>query len=444
MKLPRLGIRSRLLVAVVGAVAVALALAVTAFSLLLQQRLSASATALAKGQAAAELSSLEIQDGTLLPPEAPDEATLGSQIWVFAGSTVLESPSVPKEVDRAARSLAGGAERSLDIGKTTRLYALPVVEGGVRRGTVVSAVSLAPYRDTGRTALVGSIILAVLVLGAVAALSWWMLGRAFLPVSRMTEDAARWSERDLDQRFDLGEPYDELTQLAATLDGLLERIAASVRHEQRFTAELSHELRTPLARAKGQAELMLRREREPEEYRAALDAIGGNIDEMTRTVESLVAAARQEAGHQRSTSDARDAVGAVVSSAREANPSADIGVELPSEPVRVAVHAELVERMISPLVENALRYGRAAVDVSLTRNGSIVSIHVVDDGPGVPDDEHVTIFEAGTRGRAAASRSDGAGLGLSLARRLARSAGGEITVTPSDTGGHFTLTLPLI
>ena len=64
----------------------------------------------------------------------------------------------------------------------------------------------------------------------------------------MTEDAASWSEHDLDRRFDLGEPYDELTRLAATLDGLLERIAASLRHEQRFTAELSHELRTPLAR----------------------------------------------------------------------------------------------------------------------------------------------------------------------------------------------------
>ena len=66
----------------------------------------------------------------------------------------------------------------------------------------------------------------------------------------MTESAASWSEHDLDRRFDLGEPYDELTRLAATLDGLLGRIAASLRHEQRFTAELSHELRTPLARVK--------------------------------------------------------------------------------------------------------------------------------------------------------------------------------------------------
>ena len=69
----------------------------------------------------------------------------------------------------------------------------------------------------------------------------------------MTEDAAAWSEHDLDRRFELGEPYDELTRLAATLDALLDRLAASMRHEQRFTAELSHELRTPLARISAEA-----------------------------------------------------------------------------------------------------------------------------------------------------------------------------------------------
>jgi signal transduction histidine kinase len=444
MKPPRLGVRSRLLVAVVGAVALALVIAVTAFNLLLEQRLSASATSLAKGQAAAELTSVEIRAGKLVAPEGPDGATVGSQVWVFAGSRVLEAPSVPPAVDQAARALAGGGERSFDIREKTRLYALPIVENGVRYGTVVSAVSFDPYGETGRTALVGSIILAILVLAAVTALSWWMLGRALLPVSRMTEDAATWSERDLDRRFALGEPYDELTRLAATLDALLERIAASLRHEQRFTAELSHELRTPLARASGQAELMLRRERTPEEYRAALEAIGCNIDEMTRTVEALVAAARQEAGLATTTSDARDAVGAAVRTAREAGTSVDVRVELPPDPVRVAIDAELVERMIHPLVDNALRYGRAVVDVSLVRNGSLASIHVADDGPGIADGEEVRIFEPGTRGGAAGGRADGAGLGLALARRLARSAGGEISVTPSEAGGHFTVTLPLI
>jgi signal transduction histidine kinase len=443
MKPPRLGVRSRLLVATVGAVAVALAVGVAAFSFLLGQRLSASATSLARATADAELDSLEIRDGTLVAPsERPDERSVGSQVWVFAGSRALEAPSVAAEIDEAARSLAGGPERSLDVREETRLYALPVVENGTRHGTVVSAVSLDPYEETGRTALIGAVVLAALLLGAVTVLARWMLGRAWRPVSRMTEDAATWSEHDLDRRFDLGEPYDELTRLASTLDGLLERIAASVRHEQRFTAELSHELRTPLARISAETELMLRRERTPDEYRTALAAVQRSAGQMTRTVETLVAAARQEARLTRATSDVRDALAAAVTNVRETATGIDVRVAVPSEPVRVAVDEELVERTIQPLLDNAVRYGRAAVELSLVRDGSTAAIDVLDDGPGVAEHEQALIFEPGTRGEASGGRTDGAGLGLSLARRLARSAGGEIVVTPGR-GGRFTLRLPL-
>ena len=309
--------------------------------------------------------------------------------------------------------------------------------GGVRRGTVVAAVSLDPYEETGTAALVGSIALAVLLLVAVTVISRWMLGRALLPVSRMTESAARWSENELDQRFDLGEPYDELTRLAATLDGLLARIAASLRHEQRFTAELSHELRTPLARVKGETELTLRRERTPEDYRVALEAIDANVDEMTRTVETLVAAARHDAGLTRSTSDLRVAVEAAVAGSGVA-----VRLTLPDEPVPVAAEQELLTRIVQPLVDNARRYGRSTVDVEVVRNGASAWVHVVDDGPGVASDERERIFEPGVQGGAAATTGDGAGLGLSLSRRLARSAGGDVTVSPG-TGGRFSVRLPL-
>jgi len=432
-----------LLVAIVGAFAIALAVAVTAFSFLLGGRLDASATALARAEAEAELSSLEIVDGVLLAPAAPDDGTTTSRVWVFAGSRVLVDPNAPSAVEEAARSLAGGPARSLDIGEETRLFSLPIIDNGTRQGTVVSAVSLRPYEETGQTALVGAIVLALLLLGAVFVLSRWLLGHALQPVSKMTEDAAAWSEHDLDRRFDLGEPHDELTRLASTLDDLLERSAASLRYEQRLTAELSHELRTPLTRISGQAELMLRRERSPEDYRVALAAIRRNAEQMTRTVEALVAAARQEAGLARTTSDARDAVEAAVRTVREMGTTMDLRVALPREPARVAADEELVERMVQPLLDNAVRYGRSAIDVSLVRNGAYALVRVVDDGPGVAEHEQLLIFEPGVRGTGAIAASDGAGLGLSLARRLARSAGGEITATAGNGGGDFTLRLPL-
>src|SRR5262249_21736696 len=187
--------------------------------------------------------------------------------------------------------------------------------------------------------------------------------------------------------FDLGEPYDELTRLGATLDNLLERIAASLRHEQRFTAELSHELRTPLARISAESELMLRRERETDEYQTALAGIQRSAEQMTRTVEALVAAARQEAGLAHMTSDVRDAVTAVVDNARENGETPDISLALPADPVRVAVDPELAERMLQPLVDNAARYGRSAVRVTVARRGAVASIDVGDDGPGVADEQ---------------------------------------------------------
>ncbi len=443
MTMPRLGVRSRLLLAIVGAVSVALAVALVTFSILLNQRLSASATALAKAEAQEELSSLTVRGGMLVALQEPDKLAAASQVWVFSGTRTLEAPRVRADVDRAARGLAHGPERSLDVGEEARLYALPVVQNGVRYGTVVAAVSLAPYRETSGTALLGALLLVVLILGAVTVLSHWMLGRALLPVSRMTENAASWSEHELDRRFDLGEPYDELTRLAATLDSLLERIAATLRHEQRFTAELSHELRTPLARISAEAELTLRRDRAPDEYRSALAAILQNAEHMARTVEALVAAARHEAGLAMETSDAREAVEAIARQLRAIAPGLEVRVTLPDEPVRVAVDTELLQRLLQPLADNAVRYGNERVELALERIGKVASVTVSDDGSGVRDDELALIFEPGRRGSAALASEHGAGLGLALASRLARSAGGEIAAAASTTGGRFTVTLPL-
>ena len=115
-----------------------------------------------------------------------------------------------------------------------------------------------------------------LVLVLVCVVGWWLLGASLRPVVRMTRQAASWSEHDLDHRFALGPPHDELTELAATLDGLLDQIATSLRHERRFSAELSHELRTPLARVLAQCEFALRRRREPEQYEETIELIQGN------------------------------------------------------------------------------------------------------------------------------------------------------------------------
>jgi signal transduction histidine kinase len=442
----RLGVRTRLLLAAVGAVALALVIGVAAFNLFLGQRLAASATSLARAQAAAELSSLEVVNGKLSSPTGLDEGSaVGSPVWVFAGTTILEKPRVPARVTAAAASLAGGPERALRLEESLRLYALPVTHDGKRVGTVVAGVSLAPYDETATIALVGSLGLAVLLLAAVALLCHWILGKALLPVSRMTDDAADWSDHDLNRRFNRGEPYDELTQLAATLDALLERLSASLRHEQRLTAELSHELRTPLAKISAESELALRRERSADDYRTSLAAVQRNAEQMTRTVEALVAAARQEAGLSRAASDARDGVRAAVEAVHDEAEA--VGIEtsllLPEGVVKVAIESELVERIVQPLIDNAVRYGHSSVSVELSVNGTSAVVVVADDGEGLTEDEADRIFEPGVRGTAAGADPRGAGLGLALARRLVGTVGGEITAQAGPAGARFRVRLPL-
>jgi two-component system, OmpR family, sensor kinase len=444
--LPR-SIRGRLLVTVVLAVAVSLVAMIAGFNLLLQHNLSRGADQLARARAEAELSLVRAHNGKLAVSETGDDAAVDSNAWVFAGPRTLEAPRGGTELTAAARELAARAPARLDDrASDRRLYAVPIVVDGRRLGTVVSAVALAPYEQTQRTALVGSLALGSVLLLLVAAAGRWLLVASLRPVERMTRQAAEWSERDLDRRFGLGEPYDEVSELAATLDRLLERLAAGFRREQRFSAELSHELRTPLARVIAQAEIALRDQRRPDEYRETLIDVLRNAQEVSRTVDALVAAARHDSPLGRGTADADtvcEQTFEAVADLAAAN-EVELVKTAPSRSLRLGVDADLAERILQPVVENACRYGRTRVRISVLRQSSSVVYLVEDDGPGVSSDERESIFEPGVRGVAghATNGAGGAGLGLALARRLARSASGEIAVDPGREGGRFSVSLP--
>ena len=441
----RLGIRHRLLLVVVATVGLAVAVLVLGFNLILTRTLTHDSRDLVRTHATAELALLTMAHGKLTVREAPDEALADPYIWVFGRGTVLEQPRSEPLVFAAARALTAGAARYADVRSTDiRLYATPVTSGGRRVGTVVAAVSLAPYEQTQRLALIASLVLGALMLVVVALAARWLLGASLQPVARMTRQAAAWSEHDLDRRFALGEPNDELGELAATLDGLLDRLAASLRREQRFSAELSHELRTPLARVMAESELALRHERTTSEYRQALEQINRNASQLTRIVDALLAAARHEAGFDRRTADAHAvAAGAAAACADLASQRrVEFDLNPPQTPIRVAVDADLGERILQPLLDNACRYASSTVFVSIERANGAVRYTIDDDGAGIAPDERERIFEPGVRGNEGAHDSGGAGLGLALARRLARSANGEIEAHAHPAGGRFVVLLP--
>ena len=440
-----LGLKRRLLLAVGAVVSVALLVLIAGFNIILGHVLDRDARDLVRTRAVAQIDSIRTSGDRLSIGETPDDRSADAYLWIFAGKRALERPRAAPKIDHAAERLAGGRARFVDVaGTDTRLYAAPVVVTGRRLGTVVAGVSLAPYEQTRNLALLASSVLGGLLLLLVLVTARWLVGASLRPVVRMTRQAGEWSEYDLDHRFALGPPHDELTELGATLDGLLDRLAASLRHERRFSAELSHELRTPLARVLAESELALRRNREPDDYREALTLIQRNATQLSRTVDALVAAARYEAGGERGTADAHAvaADAARTCSGLAAERGLSLEVAEPARPVRIGVDSDLAERILQPIVENACRYGASWVRVAIGRHNGSVLYSIEDDGPGVADDEHNRIFEPGVRGGATREGSDqGAGLGLALARRLARSVDGDVVAEPGR-GGRFLIRMP--
>jgi signal transduction histidine kinase len=442
-----ISLRTRLTVSAILGAAVTLATLVAAFNLLLDARLRADGDNVLRERATAVLRNLSTVDGRLSVAEAPDRGAIDAQTWIFAGERAVEQPAgVDSRNQRAARRLAqiGQGFKTVDA-TDTRMEAVPIRVGSQRLGTVVVAASLTPYESTASFALLGSIILGLLMLAAVAGLSRWLIRRALRPVARMTAEAADWGEHDLSRRFFPGEPYDELTSLASVFDGLLSRLARGLRREQHLTAEVSHELRTPLAKILAEAELSTGRERSPQQYRATLELIKRYAQDLQRVLETLLASARAEASGKTARSNAQESVERAAEPLRETLAAQGKSIEVrSSRPARIAVEGEVVERILSPLLENAARFARRSIAVDIAAKADEVILEVRDDGPGVDSHDRERIFEPGFRGVAAPTDAHaGAGLGLPLVRRLARAAGGDVEALASGDGGRFAVRLPV-
>jgi signal transduction histidine kinase len=440
---PLRDVRTRLLLVVLTAVVLALSVATIGFNLLLIDSNASSADALLRQRADSERAQIAVVNGKLHLAETLDDSIGDSHVWIFDRTSAIEQPRTHPVTNDVARSLVDKTSRTLTVKRTDeRLYSLPVIDHGRRYGTIVAGISLAPYEQTERSALRFSLAFAAIVLAVSGAAAAWLLRSALRPVAEMTAQAEAWSENELDRRFAQGDPHDELSRLAFTLDRLLDRIAASLRHERRFSAELSHELRTPLAKVTAEAELALRRPRAPAEYRQAIGNILANAQQIARIVDTLFAAAQQES-LPRGVADAADIVQAAVDACSTIAAERDVEVTVDTvQRLRVGVDVDLAERILVPVLDNACRYGRSQVSISVGRSDGNVLFSISDDGPGVAAAEVETIFEPAMRGSAGLRSGPSAGLGLALARRLARSVSGAVETSASSAGGRFVVRLP--
>ena len=431
----RATLRSRLaLIALLGSAAWIAVIGVV-FYVLLSNRLHAQAVAYARDRAESVASATEIVGGSLVEREGVDAGALDAGVWVYSGRTAVERPRTSAELQRAVDALVGTRRRAVrpSVDPPVQLYVLPVLEGGRQLGTIVTSVSLQPYERSLRLALLGSVAVALTVLAGVYGGARIVVSRALRPVELMTRQASDWSADDVNRRFETVARYTELTALAENLDRMLDRIAAALRHEQQLSAELSHELRTPLSHILVEAEL-LAHSVDPDAVHAQA-GIARSAERMNTILTMLLQAARE----QTRTSPGRCDLSTVTDACVQDWPTTGPAVTVTgSDAVPAGVTGEIAERILQPLLENARRYARKTVllEVRSTKEGP--AIVVSDDGPGVTESLAERVFDPGfTSG----DGHDGAGLGLPLARRLARAAGGEIRCEPG-IGGRFVVTLP--
>jgi signal transduction histidine kinase len=379
--------------------------------------------------------------GTVTVDDARDDRALDAGTWIFAadGSVVEAPPGSTAGLDRQAAALAGRGPRTADSDDgDLRLFALPVEVGGRQAATVVAATSLAPYRGIESLTVLGSLVLAAALLLAVHLVLRANVGRALRPVAEMSGQAARWGAEDTHRRFGPAPRPAELAELARTLDQLLDRLAAGLRRERQLVDELSHELRTPLARIQVETDLLRSRVRDHDERERAYLVIDAAAGSMIDIIETLMHAARApHAGIPGRTLIA----GALERVAGETATGA-VTVRTSADPdLAVAVDASLLDRLLAPVLVNAVRHARASVVLAATATDEGVEVVVTDDGPGVSEALAEAIFEPGFRGNGADGH-DGAGLGLPLARRLAVAAGGTVVCRTGCGGGVFVVRLP--
>jgi signal transduction histidine kinase len=419
-------LRGRVALVGLGAIACWLAVLAVTFDILFAHQLDDQRSNVARARATAAAATVRFtRTGRPLALESAGDAALDYGIWIYVGSSAVQRPHASAELQRLADSLTRADGRTSATDAEATVVAVPLSRHGRRVATVVASASAAAYQRLEHTAVVGSIALSMLLL--VGAYPVFRLAgrRALQPVEQMTHQAREWSAHSPGERFGGGQRFAELHDLATTLDDVLDRLSAVLRHERQLPAELSHELRTPLSTILAEAELLAGRH--PSEPGAR--AIRESALNMNDIIETLLTTARAELQSADDTCDARDVIERLIA-------ARDGRFEIRGDQTTVGVDDAVLTRLLAPIIDNVTRYSRAGVDIEIARRSTQVVIDIANDGPEIPDPDSERIFEPGVSG------GSGAGLGLSLARRLARAADGDVVCVPMVGGARFRVTLP--
>ena len=361
-----------------------------------------------------------------------------------------EAAGADGRVLASSRSLGGRTLGALPPGSGwvefdgQRVRAFAAERGGL---LVRIASDLAQQRDEERV-LNGTLLLALPLAVLCVGLGAWLVARRALRPLREMAGAAGWITADrLSERLEESPVLDEIGQLSRAFNASLERLEGSFAAAARFSADASHELKTPLAVARaGLGDLFSDPELAPHHQQRVAEALE-HVGRLTDITESLLLLSRADAGRLGLAGGCTDAAATVRELVVDFSPLAEErDVKLEAEVCATApAHAApwALRMVVMNLLDNAIKYNAEAgrISVVLEAVGGSVMLRVGNTGAGIAPEDAAHVFDRFFRS-AHTAEIPGSGLGLSLARELARAMGGELALTASRPGWtEFTLTL---
>ncbi len=309
---------------------------------------------------------------------------------------------------------------------------------------VESAVNFSTLQTLRNYSLIalGGLFVASLGIG------WVLSGRALRPVGAIARTAREIQATDLSRRIKLNGPRDELRDLADTIDSMLDRLDEAFHAQRQLIDDASHELRSPLAviRANLDASLMDAPDATEPERERAVRVIDRATTRMSRLVEDLLATARRNAV---ALADADVDLGAVAREAGEeftaiaAERQVLLRYDVRGDLMLIGDH-DALRRAVGNLLSNAVRLSPegGSVTVATGQADGWLWLAIVDEGPGLSDDDQPRVFDRFWRG-AHPSRDRRTGLGLAIVRQITESHGGHVSVFSAlGAGSTFVLWLP--
>ena len=286
------------------------------------------------------------------------------------------------------------------------------------------------YRPAVRLAIVA--LLVVLTVAVVIGLARWALN----PIRAFSATVGRLGPQNLGERVPVSTEHDETTALAVELNRMMDRLAAGYEGQRSFAANASHELRTPLAVQRALIEVGMSTPLTNDQMDLLTRQLLDTNERNERLIEGLLVLSESERGLVGGAPQRLDEITqSVVDRHEDLADQADVKLHVAVTPRTVMGEAVLLERLVTNLVQNAIKYNRAGGCVRVVVAES-PALRVTNTGPAVAAEEVPALFEpfrrhSGTR----IDHSGGAGLGLTIVRSIAQAHGGTVTAMPGDDGG---------